>query len=420
MLGMSARLTGHVEPFRRDGREVRGRWRLVVELPDGRRRRRVRTLNASGKRAAIKLLDKWRAEVARELAAGDDLTVAELLERWMLVRQQGERAWRPRTVKYHDDNVRLHIAPVLGRQRARDLSPADLSLFYASLIEKGLGDTSRHHVHATVRAAYNWGVRNELVTRNPAMLLEKSETPQEKRREPRIWTHDDVLRALREAEGDGGDGVQLVYIPIVLGAWAGLRCGEICALRWDNLDFEAGTVKVVLGLSQTKGGVIHELAPKTAAGVRTVPLPRQALAILSEHKRRQDELRMASGRRWNREGYVICRRDGRPVKPANLSSAWSRFCRVHRLPPARLHDLRHSFATAIFEQGGESMLVVVQTLLGHADPTITAKTYLHATPAKVAAAIAAQEAAIEAAESVSLQVRHSNGTTPLALKRQEA
>lgn len=412
MPGMSARLTGHVEPLRRDGHEVRGRWRLVVETRDGGRRRRVRTVGASGKRAALGLLDEWRAELERELLVADDPTVAELCEAWMKVRREGERPWRPKTAKFYSDNVRLHIVPVLGTRRARALRPADLSLFYAGLGEAGLSETSRHHVHATVRAAFNWGLRNELVARNPALLLEHP--PQQSERPASVWTEEQVVRALREAAGTAARGAQLVYVPIVLGAWAGLRCGEICALRWAAVDLEAGRLRVEANLSQTAEGALHELGPKSSAGVRSVPLPRQAVAILAEHKRRQDELRLAAGRRWNRAGYVICRRDGRPVKPSNLSSAWSRFRRVHKLPPARLHDLRHSFATAIFAQGGEAMLKVVQELLGHRDPAITARIYLHSTARQLDAVVAEQEARIAAAAD-SLQIGHSDGTSVASL-----
>jgi len=365
---------------------------------------------AAGKRAAVVLLDEWRGDLARELAHEQDPTLRELCTEWMRVRSEGERPWRPRTVKYHEDHLRLHIGPALGERPARAVKPADLSLFYAGLARAGLGETSRHHVHATIRAAYNWGIRNEFVARNPALLL--NEAPHETSRPVTVWSHEQVVCALREASGEllrPARPPQLVYVPLILGAWAGLRCGEICGLRWAAVDLGAGALQVERSLSQTAGGVLHDLAPKTAAGVRTVPLGRQVVGLLRAHKGRQDEMRLAAGRRWNRAGYVICRQSGEPVKPANLSSAWARFCRVHGLPVARLHDLRHSFATAIFEQGGEGMLKVVQELLGHVDPTITAKTYLHTTPAKVAAAMAAQEAGIAAAMD-SVQVGHSTGT----------
>ena len=398
---MEARLSGHVESVRR------GRWRLVVEFGEGVRRRRVRTVPASGKRAALGLLEQWRADLERERAGAQDPTVAELCADWMRVRSEGERPWRPKTRKFYADNVRLHIVPAIGARRARKVRPADLAIFYAKLGEGGLSETSRHHVHATLRAAFAWALRNELVTRNPALLLEHP--PQQTRRPARIWDEAQVLRALRVGSG------QLVGIPIVLGAWAGLRCGEICALRWANLDLKAGILTVTANLSQTEGGELHEGAPKSSAGARVVPLPRQAVEILRGHRAHQDELRLATGRRWNRAGYVICRQSGEPVKPSNLSSAFARFCRTHELPFIRLHDLRHSFASAIFAQGGEGMLKVVQELLGHSDPAITARVYLHGTARQFDQVVAAQEARIAAAQD-SLRNGHSAGTAIVPLR----
>ncbi len=409
-------LQGHVEPYRRDGHAVRGSWRLVVELPGKGRRRRVRTVKVAGKKAAEQLLAQWVAELQRDLFGEKDPTIAVLAELWANSRMTAaQKPWRPKTRKFHSDNLRLHILPRFGEQRASAVQPADLVLFYAELAEKGLSETSRHHVHATLRALYNWGMRNELVRRNPCLLME--EPPQQVPARHAIWTEREIALALAEAAGPRSP--QLVYVPLVLGAWAGLRCGEICALRWSHVDLEGGVLYVQAGMSQTAAGELHELPPKTAAGVGAVPLPRQAIEILREHKARQDRLRLATRGRWNGEGYVICRRDGRPVKPSNLSSAWARFVRTHGLPAVRLHDLRHSFATAIFEQEGESALVVVQHLLRHADPTITARIYLHATRQKLDAVRAAQEARIEAA-AVSVQNRHSDGTSVVPLKAAKA
>ena len=383
-----------MEPVRRDGHVVRGWWRLVVEWPGEGRTRRTRKVEASGKKCAAELLDAWLPELERELNIGDQpITVRELSERWIRVRTDGEKPWRPKTRKFYDDNLRLHILPTLGDVPADQVRSADLSLLYASL---GLEETSRHHVHATIRALFNWGVRNELLLRNPALLVDHP--PQQVSKPGAVWSEETVSVALRAAAGLGRKQPtpQLVHIPIVLGAWAGLRCGEMCALRWEHVDLEAGTIAVVEGISQTAKGELHYHGPKRAE--RTVPIPKQAVALLRSHKARQDELRIARRRRWNVNGYVLCRQTGEPVKPSNLSSAWSRFCTTHKLPEIRLHDLRHSFATSIFEQGGEQMLKVVQELLGHADPAITARIYLHATPHVLEAVTAAQEKRIAAAE----------------------
>lgn len=388
---MGSMLSGHVEYVRR------GVWRLVVEVPGESRKRRARTVRATGKKAAEDgPLLTFIAELEDELGCGDDSTLAGMCSRWVKVRTSGEKPWRPKTCKFYGDNLRLHILPELGAVKARQLKPADLALFYAKLADEGLSESSRHHVHATIRAAFSWAMRNGIVDRNPAPLVDRP--PQQEPYQASVWSHEQVATALREAAGLGKrpPTPQLVYVPIALGAWAGLRCGEMCALRWTAVDLDAGTLRVVAGLSQTAGGELHEHGPK--ARERVVPLPSQAVALLGEHKRRQDTIRRAMGESWNPEGYVLTRQDGRPVKPSNLSSAWARFCRVHKLPQIRLHDLRHSFATSIFEQGGEAMLKVVQELLGHSDPAITARIYLHTTPRQLQEVTAEQESRIASAE----------------------
>lgn len=387
---MGSTLSGHVECVRR------GVWRLVVELPEQGRKRRVRTVRSSGKKAAEQALSSFITELETEMGCGDDPTLSRLCAQWMTVRTSGEKPWRPKTRKFYGDNLRLHVLPALGEVKARELRAADLALFYAGLAERGLSESSRHHVHATIRAAFNWAMRNGIVERNPAPLVDRP--PQQVAYHAAVWSHEQVATALREAAGLGRRPPcpQLVYVPLALGAWAGLRGGEMCGLRWQAVDLEAGTIAVVAGLSQTAQGELHAHGPKSSE--RVVPLPAQAVELLREHGARQDALRAAYGEGWNSEGYVLTRQDGRPVKPSNLSSAWSRFCRVHKLPIVRLHDLRHSFATSIFEQGGEGMLKVVQELLGHSDPAITARIYLHTTTRQLEEVTAEQEARIATAE----------------------
>jgi len=87
MPAMDARLTGHVEPYRRDGHAVRGWWRLVVELPGGGRKRRVKTVEVGGKKDAEQLLIDWIVELRRELFGEQDPTTAELCDMWAASRK---------------------------------------------------------------------------------------------------------------------------------------------------------------------------------------------------------------------------------------------------------------------------------------------------------------------------------------------
>jgi integrase len=398
-------LTGHVEAIDRH------RWRLIVNLPAataGTRRRyprTVRTVDASSKRAAERALSDWIAELeAHDCTDPSRLIVSELCRRWIDAIDV-----RPKTRQFYSDNVRLHIAPTLGAMLARDLRPSHLTALYATLRDRGLSETSRHHVHATVRAAFSWAGREELVDRNPAEYVQ--DPPRQSRRDVVTWTQDDIARGLHTA-----DGLQ-VLVPLALGAWAGLRAGEMCGLRWPDCDLDAGVLHIVRSLEQTRDG-LHVVAPKSSAGVRDVPIPRQLVEILRDEKVAMDEMSLAHHGAWNREQHVCCRQSGEPMRPNDLSSSWRRFCARHALPVVRLHDLRHSYATELFEQGGtdkERMLKVVQERLGHAQSSTTADIYLHVTEHASRAATDEQERRIDVALAKVAQNSHVISTRVISL-----
>ncbi len=235
---------------------------------------------------------------------------------------------RPKTRQFYADNVRLHIEPSLGDMLARDLRPSHLTALYAAKRDAGLSDTSRHHIHATVRAALSWGVNEELVDSNAAERVQ--DAPRQARREVVTWSQDDIARALHEA-----DGLQIL-VPLVLGAWAGLRAGEICGLQWQDCDLDAAVLQIRRSLEQTREG-LHVVPPKSEAGVRDVPVPSQLVEILRAEKVAMDELHLAHRGAWNPELYVLLshkRRTDAPERPLLVLAALLRAPQpADRAPP---------------------------------------------------------------------------------------
>jgi hypothetical protein len=173
---MDERLTGHAEPYRRNGRELRNRWRLVVNLPrvavlaeDGQQTRtaagrpvwrypkRERLVSADGKRAANRELKRFVAEIeARFSHDGNGMTIRALSERWL------ETATiRPKTRRSYKNSL-YHILPTLGEKLAGDLVASDLTNLYAAKRGTGLSETTCHHLHAAVDAMYSWARSDKL------------------------------------------------------------------------------------------------------------------------------------------------------------------------------------------------------------------------------------------------------------------
>jgi integrase len=181
--------------------------------------------------------------------------------------------------------------------------------------------------------------------------------------------------------------------PIVaLDLATGLRRGELLALPWSNLDLEAATLRVDRSLEETRAGLRFK-APKTKHGRRTISLPPSAVEALKGYRRYQLELRLAHGLgRPNADALVFCKPDGSPMSPDGLSKAWRAAVVALQLPRVTFHALRHTHASALIAAGLD--VVKISRRLGHADPTVTLRTYAHLFDKVDTAAASAIEAAL--------------------------
>ncbi len=168
---------------------------------------------------------------------------------------------------------------------------------------------------------------------------------------------------------------------IVLAVLTGARRGELFALHWEDLNFRKGTIHIHRSLSYKNadglGCAYREELPKTAAGIRTIPLPDIALEVLKAHKARQLKQRLQCGDAWKNLDLVFCTGIGSYYNQSNHHTVFRKLLQVAGLPLIRFHDLRHSAATILLSMGVN--LKVIQERLGHANVTITLGRYSHVT-----------------------------------------
>ncbi len=148
-------------------------------------------------------------------------------------------------------------------------------------------------------------------------------------------------------------------------------------MSWDDVDLEARQLRVRHTLARV-GGQITISSPKTAKSRRTLPLSEGLVALLKEHRARQNAERLIAGNQWQGQGLVFTTELGLPMDPRNVLRTIRRSAqRVGITHPVGVHSLRHSAATAMIEAGVN--LKAVADLLGHADIRMTANTYGHVT-----------------------------------------
>jgi integrase len=179
----------------------------------------------------------------------------------------------------------------------------------------------------------------------------------------------------------------------VLAITTGMRQGELLALKWEDVDLEAGVLQVRRTLSTATGGGFRFGAPKTAKSRRSIKLPNTALSSLRKHRKAQLEERMRLGELFVDQGLVFTSRVGTPISRQDLiTRSFKPLLKWAGLPDIRFHDLRHTCATLLLSKGVHAKFV--QELLGHATISITLDTYSHVLPGMGDAAAGAMDEAL--------------------------
>jgi len=308
----------------------------------------------------------WRAD--------KPLTVKELLcEHWLPA--QRSRELRPATIEQYRNVIDAWIVPNVGGVKVSALTPKmvtelvdTLRTATTSTGRSGLSARSAQLSVGVLKAATAWAAENDLLGRNPIAAVRR---PRAHSEVMKPWSADDARTFLTATEDD-----RLAW------AWAllltrGLRRGELCGLRWEDVDLD-GSVLRISRTRVTVAGKAVDSVPKTAAGRRSIPLDSSLVSILRTHKARQAAEKLAAGPAYEDSGHLLADELGTPYHPETVSGMFEDAARRAGLPRIRLHDLRHTAASLMLSAGVP--VKVVSEMLGHASPVITLATYAHAMP----------------------------------------
>jgi integrase len=349
------------------------RYYPVVDLgpdPDTGRRRRRWHSGHDTKREAESALRKVLEHIEdRSYVERSAQTVAAFLEEWAPAIRSDVR---PGTAALYETMIRAYIVPRIGHVRLQQLAPHHLATLKTDLLASGgrggrpLAGKTVQNVLRMLHRALADAVRWDRITRNPADLVSP---PRAIPREMTTWTAEQLGTFLENTRTDS-----------LAAAWAvlvttGLRRGELLGLRWGDLTDKGLEITRALVLVD---GIPTLSQPKTPRARRLVPIPTETAAALKEHRRRELRERLLLGPDYRDADLMFAEGDGSPINPERLSGAFGRLAKVAGLPRIRLHDLRHSWATAALRAGVP--VKVVSEILGHSSTAITADVYQHTTP----------------------------------------
>jgi integrase len=236
----------------------------------------------------------------------------------------------------------------------------------------GLDKRTVNYVHTITHRAFKDAVRWGRLARNPADVTNPPHGGQ-KSDGIQAW-NTATLRSFLELSARSGDRLHALWLLL---ATTGMRRGEALGLRWSDVDLDAGRLRVVQTVIQTRSAVsIGE--PKTARGRRPIALDKGTVQVLREHRRKMLEERMLVGPVYDDRGFVFHKPDGSWLHPDAVSEAFLRRVNAYGLTRISLHGLRHTWATIALERGIHPR--VVQERFGHSTISITLGMYSHVGP----------------------------------------
>lgn len=357
---MAKRANGEGSIYRRGD----GRWgaSAFVDTVNGRRKR-VHVYARTRQEVHDQLAEKLTQARAGIRTPDKEWTVGAYLDYWLSTVVAAKN--RPRTVELYEGTIRLYLKPALGTIRLTKLRVQDVQAMLNHHLEHGISLRSLHQMRSVLRAALSRAQREELVVRNVAKLVDLR--PWE--RQPiRPWTTEEAAQFLEAARP------HRLYPAFVLLLVYGMRRGEVLGLRWCDVDFADGQIRVRQQL-QRVGSALQQGPVKTSAGRRDLPLISLLRDELLRHYAQTHEGEATTPNTEGDEELVFLSTSGTPVDPKNFVRTFQDIRAKADLPRITVHHTRHTAATMLKNLGVPAR--DAQLILGHSHVNTTQQLYQH-------------------------------------------
>lgn len=344
----------------------------------GKRRNISKTSKRKKVKEAKAELQAWADEMREQGKRGISLnprkqgeTVETIITRYLDTQMEKGKIERS-TYTTQLNRLKRHVFPHIGAIDFATLNKDAIEIWITKLYNSNLAIGTIHGIYADVAKVYKYYYKHGELKFNP---FEFVDTPSKSHSKKTHLTQEQLKHFLdcMEEEFKPTDAM---YVAICLATYAGLRRGEICGLRWYDIDFQRGTLTVSTSIGVANG--TYTKSPKNASSKRTFPIIPKLLDIL---KARYDFVEQQYGTISNE--WFVCGESRTYLSPTHISRLFKKFVSKYELVDVygnevKLHSLRHNFATL-----GVSANIDIASLsrmMGHASKSMTLDTYADESP----------------------------------------
>lgn len=278
-----------------------------------------------------------------------------------------------------------HLNSVFGKAKIKDITKRNYQMYINELNDVGYMRNSISQRHAVCRMIFKSALQRKIISEDPTdgVKLPKEkvtvEDLEEKAENVKYLEKEELAVYLQIAKEKG---LESDYEINTFQAYTGMRSGEICALKWSDIDFEEKTIRITKTLYSDNNINNYEIiTPKTKSSIRTIEVDDFIVEMLLEYRRQQNVLKMKYRNEYRDEGFVFANANdykGYPRLTNNLLWRMGRLLKLAEMDKGiKPHSLRHTHTSLLAEAGVS--LPEIQERLGHKDDEITTSVYLHTT-----------------------------------------
>src|SRR5690625_18094 len=362
--------------------EKNKKYKLIVEVGTDKRKRRTRTVDASGIREARRLLREFQNEIddTAHLDTSDPNFIA-FANLW--VDNYVIEELQPNTSETYRQQLK-YIREYFKNYKLRDIKPFNITQFFNA--EKRAGRASLPLKHKILTSIFKHAVLWQMIDEKNNPMTNVSTPNYTNKQEIDHYRFEEVPILMDLIDKDLNERQQLI---VKLALFGGLRRGEVAGIASDVLDFENNKITIKRSLQHSKSGGMR-LKETKEDDTRTITISEELMKQIHEYYIRKLNLRMEMGNLWEgfkdingKEVFMLFANEyGIPYRPDSITRFWRRFNERNKdkIRRIRFHDLRHSSATIILSTSKKPITMkVVQKRLGHKDIKTTMKFYSHVT-----------------------------------------